>query len=576
MNKEYNIAGFPVAGGACFLYNQFLAVGVCYKNRVCFRVRKISSDARLRKFPFIRALLFVIIAIKNAIFGYFVSTHIAPSRHKSTLYSRVVGVVKFLVCVVGVFVGLVFGNILFVVLPNFLTQEFFNAQNYVIVKSLQYNLVNSSITAVLFLVAIFVAAHLLKGEFFAYNAVNKTLNALKNKVSLDVREVEKQSAKYFFNPFSIVIISVTIAIFVLPLFFERNLLLNLIYKIVLFAIILSTVYEVFVFLNQYNNKFVRALMVPSWLVQCLFPKQTDEKCIMCAIVTLKEVLMMNETDKIEAKHNLIYEWQKVREQFLANGITEESDVDWIFCEVLKCNRAELKSIKYIAPHDLERVHGFAQQRLAGEPIQRIFGHANFYGFEFELNDDTLIPRFDTEILAECAIDEIRERARPLKVLDLCTGSGCIAITIAKLTSAQVMAIDINENALQMARLNADRLNAKVQFFKSDLFESLGDLKFDIIVSNPPYIKSDEIETLEVADFDPHLALDGGADGLEFYRKIAAQAPKFLNDNGKIFLEIGKGQGKDVKKMLAGEFEGVSSRKDFAGITRVVFATYSGD
>lgn len=572
MSKEYNIAGFPVAGGACFLYNQFLAVGVCNKNRVVMRVKRIGSDARLRKFPFIRALIFVIIAIKNAILGYFVSESIYNKRKKTSFYLWLINLTKFIVCVTGVAVGLILGDLIFVALPHYLTMTIFRAFDFVVARSLAYNLVNSFIIMTIFLFAVYVLTHLLKNDFFAYNAVNKTLNALSNKVSLDVREVEKQSSKYFFNPFSIVIISLIIAIFVLPLFFERNFLLNLIYKTVLFAIILSTVYEVFVFLRQYDNKFVRALMFPSFVIQALFPKTTDDKNIMCAIVTLKEVLMMNDNDNIQARHNLIFEWQKIRERFLQNGIVEESDVDWIFCEVLNCNRAELKSIKYIAPRDLARVWDFAEQRLQGEPLQRIFGHANFYGFEFELNDDTLIPRFDTEILAECVIKEIKERVRPLKVLDLCTGSGCIAITIAKFTNAQVFAVDINDNALQMARLNADKLNARVQFFKSDLFEGLGEQKFDIIVSNPPYIKTDEILTLEVSNFDPHLALDGGADGLDFYRRIANEAPEHLTDNGKIFLEIGKGQSKDVKKLLASSFDGITSRKDYANITRVVLAT----
>ena len=270
-------------------------------------------------------------------------------------------------------------------------------------------------------------------------------------------------------------------------------------------------------------------------------------------------------------HNLICEWQKIREQFLKKDI-DESDADWIFCEVLKCNRAELKSIKYITSKDLQQVQEYAQKRLQGEPIQRIFGHANFYGFEFEINDDTLIPRFDTEVLAECVIKEINSSARPLKVLDLCTGSGCIAITLAKLTNAQVTAIDINENALQMARKNADNLKAKVHFLKSNLFDELGKQTFDIIVSNPPYIKSSEIPMLDVSNFDPILALDGGNDGLDFYCKIAKDAPQYLSPKGKIFLEIGKGQCGDVSALLSPNFVNISSRKDLAGITRVVFAT----
>ena len=572
MDKNVNIAGFSVSRGVCYLYNNYLAVGVDYDSRIVCRILRTKNDARLRKFPFIRALIFVIIAIKNAILGYFVSKEIVREHNKITTYNVLVTIVKYIVCILGAVYAGVLGALLLVQLPNFITISIFEALNYVVVHSLIFNIVNSTFTVIILILLTYILSRFGKKYFHLQNAVNKAMSALRNHKSLDVDVVAEEKPRYFFNPFSIVFITIILSIYALPLFYESNFWLNLIYKTVLFAIILSAVYEVFVFLNQYDNKFVRFISKPSYWIQALLHKDTDERSIMCAIVTLKEVLMMNDKDEDILEHNLIYEWQKLREEFLANNITDESDVDWIFCEVLKCNRAELKTIKYIAPKDLERVREYAELRKKGEPLQRIFGHANFYGFEFELNDETLIPRFDTEILVETVLKDIKVGASGLNVLDMCTGSGCIAITISKMTDCNVVGVDINESAIAMARINADRLNAKVLFLQSDLFSKLGEQKYDIIVSNPPYIKTSEIDTLEVSNYDPHLALDGGTDGLDFYRAIIAQAPNHLNVGGKIYFELGKGQFDEVKKFLMQDFDNIGMRLDYQGIERVIYAT----
>ena len=176
-------------------------------------------------------------------------------------------------------------------------------------------------------------------------------------------------------------------------------------------------------------------------------------------------------------------------------------------------------------------------------------------------------------MVEEVIHEIQNRAVKLKVLDLCTGSGCIAITIAKNTDAKVYAVDISEAALTVAKKNATTHNANVKFINSDLFNNLKKEKFDIIISNPPYIRSKDILALEdeVKKNDPLISLDGGEDGLYFYREIAKSAPKYLNKNGKIFLEIGINEAKSVKKLLQNNFENIKIKKDYSGIDRVVIA-----
>ncbi|MBQ9786480.1 MAG: peptide chain release factor N(5)-glutamine methyltransferase, partial [Clostridia bacterium] len=235
---------------------------------------------------------------------------------------------------------------------------------------------------------------------------------------------------------------------------------------------------------------------------------------------------------------------------------EQSDLDFIFCEVLNRNRAEIKLVKEISKTDYKKILKAVERRANGEPVTKIFGRANFYGLNFIVNKNVLSPRMDTEILVEQVIKNCNKN---FKVLDVGTGSGAIAITIAKETGACVTALDISEEALKVAKQNAKLNGVSVIFKKSNLFNNISKLsKFDIIVSNPPYIPSQDIPQLddEVKKHDPIIALDGGVSGLDFYEKIINEAPKKLKSNGKIFFEVGIYQAKDVKKLLQKNFKDI--------------------
>ena len=191
------------------------------------------------------------------------------------------------------------------------------------------------------------------------------------------------------------------------------------------------------------------------------------------------------------------------------------------------------------------------------------------GIEFAVNKNVLIPQPDTEILVEKAIEILKKHKEP-KVLDLCTGSGAIAVSIAKnVTNAKVYASDISEKALEIAKIN-DREN-KVKFIYSDLFENIKE-NFDVIVSNPPYIKTEEIKLLskEVQN-EPNLALDGGQDGLYFYRKIIDKAHEYLTTTGYLCLEIGEDQKEEVVNLIeqSGHYEEIQTYKDFGENDRVI-------
>lgn len=212
------------------------------------------------------------------------------------------------------------------------------------------------------------------------------------------------------------------------------------------------------------------------------------------------------------------------------------------------------------------------------PLQHLTGCQCFMGLEFKVNEWVLIPRQDTETLVERVLEENRDKNSA--ILDVCTGSGCIAISLAKLGEyCSVTALDISEEALRVAEANRERIlgeeKERLRLIKSDMFEGLEPkAQFDVIVSNPPYIPSEVIEGLEpeVRDHEPRLALDGEADGLKFYRILAERSMAYLKPGGKIYMEIGFDQGKDVSELFeqAG-FEGLKVIKDMAGLDRVVQA-----
>ena len=216
----------------------------------------------------------------------------------------------------------------------------------------------------------------------------------------------------------------------------------------------------------------------------------------------------------------------------------------------------------------------------GVPLQHITHLQEFMKMDFFVDENVLIPRPDTEILVEETI-KIAQRMKAPKILDLCTGSGAIAISIAKnVSNAEIYAVDISEKALKVARKNAERLEVvkKVKFIKSNLFNEIGKNKFDIIVTNPPYIKKEDIQYLsDEVQNEPLLALDGGLDGLDFYRKILNQAIDYVKFDGYICMEIGYNQKEEVLELIKqnNQYTDTYSKKDLHGNDRIIVTRVRG-
>lgn len=218
---------------------------------------------------------------------------------------------------------------------------------------------------------------------------------------------------------------------------------------------------------------------------------------------------------------------------------------------------------------LEKVN----KRITGYPLQYIFGNWEFYGLKFLVGEGVLIPRADTEILVDTALSVLKEKENAL-VVDLCSGTGCVAIAIEKNSNATVTAVEMDKKAFTYLQKNIALNDSNVTAVLGDATKFCG--KYDMVVSNPPYIETENLKRLQKeVRFEPKIALDGGKDGLIFYRKITENSKKLLNKNGCLIFEIGYNQEKSVSEILSLEgFSDIRVIKDFGGNPRVIFGTYN--
>ena len=267
------------------------------------------------------------------------------------------------------------------------------------------------------------------------------------------------------------------------------------------------------------------------------------------------------------------------------------DAPRLSAEMLLAHVLEMPRIQLYVNHgrelsaeQLSRFRGLVKRAGEQEPVQYLTGVAHFYSLEFKVTPAVLIPRPDTETLVESAVRHLKLAAdtgvaQPVRVLDLCTGSGCVALTLAKqLPTAQLVAVDLSDAALDVARANAAALglNDRVDLRAGDLFEPVaGELPFAVVTANPPYIPSADVDTLDrnVRDYEPRLALDGGGDGFDVHRRILSGAPAHLIDGGRLFVEMQFDQGPRLTALAeaSGDWADVQVLRDFEGRDRVLFA-----
>lgn len=266
---------------------------------------------------------------------------------------------------------------------------------------------------------------------------------------------------------------------------------------------------------------------------------------------------------------------------LSNSTSAKLDVELAMCKILDVTRLyiHLNLDEEISKKNENRIEALLKQRRKGRPMAYIIGKKEFMGLDFFVKEGVLIPRPDTEVLVEDIIEQAKKIDNPL-IVDIGTGSGAISVSLTKyIKDSKVYSLDISDDALEIGQVNAknNEVEDRITFLKSDVFSSLEneEIKFDIIVSNPPYIRKADIAGLEVdvKNYEPSLALDGGDDGLDFYRKITEDSIKFIKDNGILGYEVGYDQAEDVKKiMIQSGYGDIRILEDLASIQRVVIGT----
>lgn len=276
--------------------------------------------------------------------------------------------------------------------------------------------------------------------------------------------------------------------------------------------------------------------------------------------------------------------QAAEQQLQQAGVPEARlDAWYLFEECFGVSRSWYFLHQEETAADAERTeHFFALVKRRNEriPLQYILGRQEFMGLSFRVNEQVLIPRQDTETLVELVLKEYSQAEEKKSVLDMCTGSGCILLSLMKLGPFdRGTGADRMPGALAVARRNAQELGIRAVWLQSDMFDAVPEEKYDVIVSNPPYITGEELKTLEpeVRDYEPRVALYAAGDGLYFYRVLAQESPKRLKEGGRIYVEIGCGQGTAVRELFqqAG-FAEVEIHKDLAGLDRVVCARWDNE
>lgn len=271
-------------------------------------------------------------------------------------------------------------------------------------------------------------------------------------------------------------------------------------------------------------------------------------------------------------------FKKVYKDLIEYGKAKQFDnietLRWIIVKSLRLRREQFDSIYQVDEYSYDTMKKAIDRYAKGESLSKIFGFIEFCGNFFDVTDNVFDPRLSTECLVKAVVDKYK--GKDIKVIDLCTGSGSVAVTLSLQLGLKVDGIDISPFAVETATLNNKKLGGQAQFFIMDLNENWDKYltkKYDVIVSNPPYWNAEKIlENVEIVKNNPIIGFDGGEDGLYYIKNIIDNAPKFLNPNGQLYLECDPDQMEKIKSYLSDNFDSITEYKDYRDISRVLGAT----
>lgn len=564
---------FPFGNGASVTNNDKLCVSIVDQGgnkRVGGRVLKKSH--KLFSYPILRSFKYFFYGLWLYISSFLIAKKIddrkEEDKNKSYKIAKKINITsEYIIFIASLVASVIFALIILGFLPHFIFNKAFTAEKDYYFKSFLIALLRVAFIYLTFVILKFCP---FMSGIYAFNGAGCAYLSEKNKKEVMISRVYPLNFLNFSLNTSI-FSSFMVSLIAVKIFWLAKVFINL----GIFLICMVICYEFLRFATFTKYTWIKDITLITNILVCNKPKTTHDEVLSVIKNELSNYEDFDEVDKDRVSMSTVF--AEMETKLKASDKYEQSDVDWIIGNVLDKNRAEIKLCRSVSGKEYRDIMRACERKAKGEPLSNIFGFVEFYGMRFDVNKKVLSPRMETEILVEEVLKKIKD-TQAQNVLDLCTGSGAIAITIAKNSNCKVFASDISKQALQIAESNAKKNQVKVEFICSDLFNSLKkSRKYDIIVSNPPYIKSDEIEKLdiEVKKYDPRLALDGGEDGLDFYRKIVEGSIKKLNKKGFLFFELGEKQRKQVQKMMeeAG-FEDIQVVKDYNKIERIIYGRIS--
>ena len=555
------------------------------------RLTPPEQQAKWKRLPFVRGVVSFVSSLVLGMGALMRSSDVAftteeeePSNLSKWMTEKLKVSVGEILSVISTILGVVLALALFLLLPNYLTSLIADAAPAIGgTGSIWYNLIDGGFRLVIFLCYILFTLLFksLRETYQYHGAEHKTINCYEYGDELTVENVKKASRLHdrCGTTFIFLVLIVSILIFALVNWALAALhwvtgigwadaVISFIVKIIFLPVVAGISYEVLRLLSKTDSVLVLPLKAPGYLLQKLTTREPDDPMIECAIAAFKKAKEMEDDPNspersfvTETKLSKLLETMKSR--FEKRGI-DASDAEWIVSLTLNIPRSALSQERIVSRKECREIINIFDERMTGRPLWYIFGDTDFCGCKIKVDERVLIPRPETELLVRQALAALKDGD---SMLDLCTGSGAIAVAVAveaaKKKNVTIVGADISEDALEVARENARINQASVTFVKADLFDGIRG-KFDLITANPPYIKSGEIASLdqEVRDFEPRIALDGGEDGLVFYRRIAERIRRYIVRGGMCIMECGEGQAQEIIRIFR-----ETARCDFAMVVR---------
>ncbi|MCM1368079.1 MAG: peptide chain release factor N(5)-glutamine methyltransferase [Roseburia sp.] len=532
------------------------------------KTERLKERSKATKVPVVRGVISFISSLTVGMSAMLKSAEISsPDDETPSKTSTTIAVILGVVLAVG----------LFIVIPWFVgwsIKRWTSFDNVAVISVIEG--VTRLVIFILYLALVRLMSDI-KRTFMYHGAEHRTINCYERGLPLTVENVQSCSTKhnrcgttflFFVVVFAILIYALLNWVFTLFKGYEflfDNFFFTLAIRLLLLPVIAGLSFELLRGLAMLpDNKFTNAIRAPGLALQKLSTCIPDDDMAEVAIAAFNAVLELDADPQKDTIDFYERDLAAERAKLAARLPDDPQDADWIYCELLSKTRAELATVGRVKIGIVKKANEYADRLLTGEPLDYILGNSDFCGVKIKVDSRVLIPRFETEVLATTALDFVRDR--DVRVLDLCTGSGCIAAVLARKTCAQIVASDISDKALEVAEANLKGLG--VETVKSDMFDGIKG-KFDLIVTNPPYVRTFDIDGLQPqVTAQPRIALDGGEDGLRFYRIIADNADRFLNDGGAIMAEVGYDQASAVSAL----FEKIGKCrvvKDLDGKDRIV-------